>query len=165
MNPTPGNSAKRPASGMEAQGTRSIGPLGVAELVCDRVRRDPEGLAVAEPLGGAALTYRELWERAGWLAAELAAVGISAGDVVAVDLPRSAELVTAFLGIVRAGAASLPLDAHAPADRVADILTESRAGVVVCRTDARRRTAGDAVRRLPVPRAQPAAALPEAYAS
>ena len=131
--------------------------VGVASLVWDRARSGPNTLAVAEPLGGTAFTYRELWERAGSLAAELAEAGISRGDLVAIDMPRSAELVVAFLGIVRAGAAYLPLDAQAPASRVADILTESGARVVVCRSREGSRAAGKAVHRLTVPQAEPAA--------
>jgi non-ribosomal peptide synthetase component F len=131
----------------------------VADLVADRVRLAPDALAVAEPLGGTAFTYRELWERAGWLAAELAGVGIRRGDLVVVDLPRRADLVVAFLGVVRAGAAYLPLDEHAPAGRVTDILGESRARVVVCPRDSGR-LYGQNVRLMHVPQAAPADEVP-----
>ncbi|MGW3917430.1 AMP-binding protein, partial [Streptomyces sp. NPDC005070] len=61
------------------------------------------------------LTYRELGRAANRLAAHLRARGIGRGDRVVTSLRPGPETVTAFLGIVRAGAAYVPLD---PADRV-----------------------------------------------
>lgn len=129
--------------------------VGVADLVAEWVRRQPDYPAVHEPLTDIVLTYSELWRKAGWLATELAGMGVRKGDLVAVDLPRSADLVVAFLGIVRAGAAYLPLDALAPVDRVAGILAESGAEVVVCAPSGSR-AQGSAVRLLPVPQHPPA---------
>jgi amino acid adenylation domain-containing protein len=123
--------------------------VGMADLVASWVRLQPESLAVREPLTGAVLTYRELWEKSGWLASELAEMGIRKGHFVAIDLPRSADLVVAFLGVVRAGAAYLPLDTFAPTDRVAGILQESGVEVVVCGRPGSRRQSS-AVRWLPV---------------
>ncbi|MFD7614927.1 amino acid adenylation domain-containing protein [Streptomyces sp. NPDC059828] len=99
------------------------------------VRRRPDSLAVHDPVTGKSLTYAELWHRAGGLAGALAGMGIGKGDLVAVDLRRSTELVVAFLGIVRAGAAYLPLDAQAPRERVAGILAESAAAAAVIAQD------------------------------
>ncbi|MFG3205274.1 amino acid adenylation domain-containing protein [Streptomyces sp. NPDC048192] len=104
---------------------------GVHRLVADRVRESPEAPAVREALTGRELTYRQLWERAGLLAARLAQHGVGPGDTVALDLPRGADLVTALLGVVRTGAAYLPLDSHAPADRVTALLEDARARAVV----------------------------------
>ncbi|MFE6701107.1 amino acid adenylation domain-containing protein [Streptomyces sp. NPDC057718] len=104
---------------------------GVPALVERWVRRRPAGLAVHDPVTGARLTYAQLWQRSGRLAAALAGRGVRPGDLVAVDLPRSAELVVAFLGIARAGAAYLPLDLQAPPERVAELLAESGAVAAV----------------------------------
>lgn len=112
--------------------------LTVADLVAHWVREQPDSLAVQEPLGGMAYTYSELWERAGHLAASLAAAGVPRGGIVAVDLPRCAELVVAFLGIVRAGASYLPLDVQAPEARVAAIVQEAGVAAVVCPPDGTR---------------------------
>ncbi|HEU5380232.1 MAG TPA: non-ribosomal peptide synthetase [Ktedonobacteraceae bacterium] len=106
--------------------------IGVADLVEAWVRRSPEQPAVREAGGKLALTYRELWERSGWLSTQLARVGVRKGDLVAIDLPRSVDLVVAFLGIIRAGAAYLPLDPLAPPDRVAGIIEESGVRVAIC---------------------------------
>ena len=103
----------------------------VEELVRGQVRQRPAACAVREPWSGRTLTYRELWDRAGRLAGYLAGTGVTRGEPVAVSLPRSADLVVTMLGVVRAGAAYLPLDDHAPAARVATILDEAKAGLVV----------------------------------
>lgn len=80
---------------------------------------------------GIRLTYREVHDRAGRLAALLAGRGVAPGDVVAVALPRSADLVIALLGVLRAGAAYLPLDVDHPPARLAAMVERARAGTVV----------------------------------
>ena len=94
--------------------------LSVHGLVEQWVGRTPDAVAVTDPSTGVSLSYAELWHRAGLIAA-------SPGDIVAVRLPRSVELVVALLGILRAGAAYLPLDAQAPQSRVEAILADSGA--------------------------------------
>ena len=95
------------------------------------MERTPDASALCDPATGESLNYAELWGRAGALAAALASEKVGKGDVVAVDLGRSVELVVALLGILRAGAAYLPIDGHAPADRVEGILDEADVRVVV----------------------------------
>jgi amino acid adenylation domain-containing protein len=129
----------------------------VPELVEVWARHAPDSCAVSDPSSGVRLSYAELWERAGWLAAELGGLGVGRGDVVAVAARRSADLVVAMLGIVRAGGAYLPLDSHAPAARVAAMLAEARTDLVVCVSS--HRPGGDwpdlpdGLRLVPVPRA------------
>jgi surfactin family lipopeptide synthetase A len=72
------------------------------------------------------LTYRQLNEKAELLADGLMAKGIGPGTVVGLLLPRSAELVVAVLGILKAGACFLPVDTDLPAERIKYILTDSR---------------------------------------
>ncbi|HUQ61463.1 non-ribosomal peptide synthetase [Lentzea sp.] len=105
----------------------------VLSLVQDQVEQRPGAVAVSGH--GEHLTYRRLWDLAGSLAAELAGLGVRRGDLVAVALNPSADLVVALLGILRAGAAYLPLDNRAPADRLAVILDEAAPRVVVCSRD------------------------------
>ncbi|HEX6357938.1 non-ribosomal peptide synthetase [Actinophytocola sp.] len=101
-------------------------------LVGEWVHRQPSACAVRESDSGRELTYLELWEHAGRLAGALAARGVGRGDRVAVALDPSVDLVVAFLGIIRAGAAYLPLDRHAPGDRLAGIVEDADVSLVVC---------------------------------
>ncbi|MFF9199791.1 amino acid adenylation domain-containing protein [Streptomyces sp. NPDC014779] len=105
--------------------------VSVHEVVARWVERQPEACAVRDPAKGRSLSYRELWQRAGWLAAELAHRGVRPGDLVPVAQDRSADLVVTFLGILRCGAAYLPLDGLAPTSRLADIVGESGSRVIV----------------------------------
>ncbi len=104
---------------------------GILDLIHHQVAVSGEGTAVEVPNTGRSLTYAQLWEEAGWLAAQLAAAGVRRGDLVAVDLPRGAELIVALVGVVRAGAAYLPLDEQAPAQRVAAMLADAAVAVMV----------------------------------
>ncbi len=93
----------------------------VSELVAVR-----NGTDVAVVFEGAELTYAELNAWANRLAHRLIANGTRPGDVVAVSLPRSLELVVALLAVLRAGAAYLPVDAGYPAERIAYMLADAR---------------------------------------
>jgi amino acid adenylation domain-containing protein len=87
---------------------------------------------VALEAGNIKLTYRELDERAGKLAAYLVArYGVRTGDRVALMLGRSEWLITAILGVIKAGAAYVPVDASYPAERISYMLENSGASVVL----------------------------------
>ncbi|WP_155988915.1 amino acid adenylation domain-containing protein, partial [Nocardiopsis sp. CNT312] len=79
----------------------------------------------------------ECWDYAGFrgrvnrLARLLVGRGVGPGDVVAVALPRSPDLVVALHAVVVAGAAYLPLDVEYPAERLGFVLSDSRARLVV----------------------------------
>jgi amino acid adenylation domain-containing protein len=83
-------------------------------------RRFPDRPALSDPRG--VWTYREIDGRSRRLAAALAKRGIGPGEVVAVYAQRGAELPVALLGILRAGAAFLILDASYPEARLLDVL-------------------------------------------
>jgi amino acid adenylation domain-containing protein len=105
-------------------------PRGIRTLIQERVAAHPDALAVCDT-AGAALSYAELWERSGWLAADLASRGIGAGDRVALALGRSVDFVVAVLGVIRAGAAYIPLDPMAPPERVDGILADAEPAVIL----------------------------------
>jgi amino acid adenylation domain-containing protein/non-ribosomal peptide synthase protein (TIGR01720 family) len=72
-----------------------------------------------------ALSYGRLNARANRLARELVARGVGPGRFVALALPRSPELVTAQLAVLKAGGAYLPVDPDYPADRISYILGDA----------------------------------------
>src|SRR5437879_4531640 len=73
---------------------------------------------------GQEMTYAELERRANQLAAFLRSKQIGRDCVVGLFLPRSMEVYVALLGILKTGAANVPLDPDYPADRVAYILAD-----------------------------------------
>lgn len=103
----------------------------VQDLVAEWVRHRPANCAVRVPATGESLTYRELWDVSQQLAEDLVAAGVRPGDAVPVAVERSLELVPAFLGVLLAGAAYVPLDAMAPQARLRGILDEVGARSVV----------------------------------
>ncbi|MEI5097450.1 condensation domain-containing protein [Streptomyces sp. PmtG] len=88
----------------------------VAELVAVQAARTPDAVAVVS--GKTAFSYAELEARAGRLAAVLRERGVGPDVLVAVALPRDADLVVALLGVLKAGGAYLPVDPNYPAARV-----------------------------------------------
>ncbi|MFY7569204.1 amino acid adenylation domain-containing protein [Streptomyces sp. WI04-05B] len=85
--------------------------------------RFPDSPAVL--FNGETLTYAELNARASQLARRLAARGIGPEDRVALLLPRCTDLVVAVLGVLKAGAAFLPLDPGYPRARIDDVLDDA----------------------------------------
>ena len=82
-----------------------------------------------------ALTYRELNQRSNRLAHYLIAQGVGPEDIVAVYLERSPEMVIAILGILKAGAAYLPLKTDYPMERVQLIFDDARPAFAISTTD------------------------------
>ncbi|MFD5647573.1 AMP-binding protein, partial [Streptomyces anulatus] len=97
---------------------------GLAEGFRAQARRTPHAVALRR--GDAHLTYAELADRAGRLAAALRARGAGRGSLIAVALPRSEALLVALLAVASAGAAYVPLDPRYPADRLRHMLADSR---------------------------------------
>lgn len=83
------------------------------------------GDAPALRCGPVELRYAELDARANQLAHVLRGRGIGAEDVVALALPRSADLIVAMLAVGKAGGAFLPVDIHHPAERIAFMCADS----------------------------------------
>ena len=94
-----------------------------------QVERTPE--AVAVKFGEQEISYRELNGRANQLAHYLQGLGLGPETLVALYLDRSAEMVIAILAVLKAGAAYLPLDLSSPAERVAFMLQDAGASVLV----------------------------------
>ena len=91
--------------------------------------RNPEAIALVS--GPQRVSYAELDRAAGDIAARLAGLGVTSSDRVAVYLPRGTDLIACLLGIVRLGAAYVPLDANYPVQRILGILGASGARLLV----------------------------------
>ncbi|MEV4515489.1 amino acid adenylation domain-containing protein [Dactylosporangium sp. NPDC049525] len=131
----------------------------LARLFAAPVRRNPYATAVAWP--GGAWTYAELDERAARVAGRLRRRGVRPETVVAVSLPRSQHLLAAILGVLRAGAAYLPLDPDLPPARRAELLADARVTHVIDRAD----PVVDAVAAPTAGRAEPVAEPPPGSAA
>ncbi len=107
----------------------ALRPARVPELVAEQAARRCGALAVAA--GGRRLTYGELADRAERLAHHLAALGVGPEVTVALLMERSPELVAAMLGVLAAGGAYLPLDPAYPPERLAFMLEDAAAPVVL----------------------------------
>ncbi|HEX3131505.1 MAG TPA: non-ribosomal peptide synthase/polyketide synthase, partial [Thermoanaerobaculia bacterium] len=94
-------------------------------MIEEQVRRTPDAVAVS--FEGEILTYAELWERAGQVAAGL---GERPDELVGISLDRSLELVVGLVGILRSGAAYVPIDPSYPAERVAFMIEDSGASML-----------------------------------
>ncbi len=109
-------------------------------------RDDPERVALV--CRGRSLTYRELDERVSRMAHLLRARGIGPDDRVAVLLDRELELVVTLLAVMRAGGAYVPLDPDYPPQRLALMLEDSGARLVI--TQESRRARAPATRKCEV---------------
>ncbi|HEU0077210.1 MAG TPA: condensation domain-containing protein, partial [Longimicrobiaceae bacterium] len=103
----------------------------VDERIADRAAATPDAVAVM--CGDDRIGYGELGERASRLADRLRLLGVGPEVRVALLLDRSVELAVAILGVLRAGGAYVPLDPAYPRERLAYLLADSGARVVVTR--------------------------------
>jgi amino acid adenylation domain-containing protein len=101
----------------------------VDELFAEQVARSPDAPAVT--FGDETVTYEELDRRAGRLANRLLALGVGHETPVALCLERSLDLVVAIVAVVKAGAAYVALDTTYPAERLAFMLEDVGAPVVI----------------------------------
>ncbi len=101
----------------------------IHRLIEEQARKTPHAIAVV--CEGHSLTYAELDTRADLLAAELASLGVRAGDLIGIHVERSFDLVVAMLGTLKAGAAYLPLDPLFPPERLSFMVEDAKVGVIV----------------------------------
>lgn len=102
---------------------------GIGALVASHAERNPDALAVVSD--GQMLTYRELNRKANQWASYLKEQGIKHGQQVAIVLEPAAEMVAVALGIVKAGAVLVGVDADEPPMRQARMLERSHAALLI----------------------------------
>lgn len=101
----------------------------VPRLILERAARRPEAVAVRQ--WDERITYGELAARSGALAGQLIDLGVTVGDRVGICMRRTPSVMVAILGVLRAGAAYVPLDPRGPGARVARMLDDAAIDVVV----------------------------------
>jgi natural product biosynthesis luciferase-like monooxygenase protein len=109
------------------------GPHCMHEAFEAQVDRTPDTVALVD--GGRSLTYRELDRRANQLAQTLIAGGAKPDQMVGIYVERSIEMMVGLLGILKAGAAYVPMDPSYPRERIALMLEDSGARIVVTTTN------------------------------
>jgi non-ribosomal peptide synthetase component F/acyl carrier protein len=112
--------------------TTTLPEATVSELFAAQVARTPDAAAVEDD--ATTLTYRELDARANRLADRLKTYGARPEAIIAVALPRSAQLITALVAIIKTGAAYLPIDANYPSQRSTHILTDAAPRLLISDT-------------------------------
>jgi amino acid adenylation domain-containing protein len=125
-----GGSAKRESmSALGKAGFRGEARGLIQELFEGQVARAPGSVALS--CGEETLSYSELNHRANRVAHYLQEHGVGPDVIVAIFLDRSVDLVVAILGVLKAGGAYLPIDLSYPKERVAFMLEDAKAAVLI----------------------------------
>jgi len=107
----------------------------VEELFAGEVEKGPDRIAIVGANNGSSgqysLTFSELDRRAAALAGNLIEQGVLPNTVVALQVGRSIDMIIGLLGILKAGAAYLPIDPEFPGERIEYMLADSRAEIVI----------------------------------
>ena len=98
----------------------------VAALFAAQAARTPDHEAIR--LGEQSLTYRELNDRSNQVAAHLHTIGVGRGQLVVLYMEHSIEVVCAMFGVLKAGAAYVPIDVAIPKERFGFILRDVAEG-------------------------------------
>ncbi|HEX2254141.1 MAG TPA: amino acid adenylation domain-containing protein [Thermoanaerobaculia bacterium] len=122
---------ERLLAGLAATAPELPAEVAVHHLFARHARSAPEAPAVAA--GGVEVSYGELARRAAGVAGRLRALGVGPEDRVAVCAERTVETLAGILAILQTGAAYVPLDPAYPRERLAFLLADSRAVVLLAR--------------------------------
>ena len=101
----------------------------IHQLFEEQAQRRPDAAAVIS--GTQSVTYKELNERSNRFAHYLRGLNVGPGKLAGICLERSAEMLIALLGILKAGAAYVPLDPDFPRDRLEYMAKDARLSVLV----------------------------------
>ena len=101
----------------------------VHELFAEQAKQRPQAIAVVYQ--EQSLTYQALDKKSSVLARHLQNQGLKANQLVAICVPRSLDMLVGLLGILKAGGAYVPLDPEYPSERLAYILKDSQAKLIL----------------------------------
>ena len=101
----------------------------VHDFIAQVAQKQPHDIAIEG--GGVAISYAKLLNEADGLTRQLRDLGIGPESVVAIQMEHSLELITAILGVLRSGAAYLPVDPTLPPERIAYMLEDSHARLLL----------------------------------
>ncbi|WP_114789083.1 amino acid adenylation domain-containing protein [Niabella yanshanensis] len=101
----------------------------IVDILTDRVRERPANIAVVS--GNKTVTYQELDERSNRLAHYLISRGAKKEDLVGLCIERHIDMIVAIIGIIKCGAAYVPIAPDYPRDRIAYILKDCGAKILV----------------------------------
>ncbi|WP_230081971.1 non-ribosomal peptide synthetase, partial [Pseudomonas syringae] len=109
----------------------------IHQLFEEKVQVQPDAVAVVHE--AQRLSYAELNRQANRLAHHLIGLGIGPDDRVAICVERGVEMMVGLLGVLKAGAAYVPLDPAYPAERLAYMITDSQPAALLTQRDLRKR--------------------------
>ncbi len=101
----------------------------IHQLFEEQARRTPDAIALIH--NDQSISYDEVNRRANQIAHYLVDLGVAGDSLVAICLERSMEMIVALLGILKSGAAYVPLDSGYPHDRLAFMLEDSGARILI----------------------------------
>ena len=131
---------RRRSSSSGTTTARDLPQVTLPALFEAQVERSPEAIALV--FEESTLSYAELNAQANRLAHLLIGRGVGPENLVALALPRSIEMIVGLLGILKAGAAYLPLDPDYPVERLSYMLAGRSAGLCLDKCPDRRAAAG-----------------------
>ncbi|MEV0728031.1 amino acid adenylation domain-containing protein [Polymorphospora sp. NPDC050346] len=112
-------------------------PATLTDVFAATAERSPDAPALLDAATGVGYDYRELRAWSGDVAARLHAAGVRRGDLVALLCRRSPAAVAGLLGVLRTGAAYLPLDPDSPPGRIAALLADAAPAAVLVEPELR----------------------------
>ncbi|MBS0358758.1 MAG: amino acid adenylation domain-containing protein [Proteobacteria bacterium] len=117
----------------------SVGPKSVTPDLCvhqifeEHVAKNPSAIAVSA--NGENLTYEQLNMKANQLAHYLCKLGVKSGDIVAISMQQSMNLIVSILGILKANAIYVSLDPSYPIERLLYMLEDTKAPILITQSD------------------------------
>jgi amino acid adenylation domain-containing protein len=105
----------------------------IVDLFCEQVIKNPHRTALLDH--GKEISYQLLHQQSDMVAHDLVNQGVGPGDVVSIFLERNYYSLYAILGILKAGAAFLPIDTELPKERISYLIKDSKS--VICITQAK----------------------------